>query len=118
MAVAVRGGQVPGVIMHTDQGSEYTATCFRAACRRLGISQSRGRPGSALESAVIESWHSTLEFELRKVERFAARAAARARVAAWTEEYNTARRHSSCGMMPPVAWKLAAAEACGHEEAA
>ena len=25
MAVAVRGGQVPGVIMHTDQGSEYTA---------------------------------------------------------------------------------------------
>ena len=30
MAVAVRGGQVPGVIMHTDQGSEYTAGTFRA----------------------------------------------------------------------------------------
>ena len=27
MAVAVRGGAVPGVIMHTDQGSEYTAAC-------------------------------------------------------------------------------------------
>ena len=49
MAVAVRGGQVPGVIMHTDQGSEFTATAFRQACTRMGISQSMGRPGSALE---------------------------------------------------------------------
>ena len=45
MAVAVRGGHVPGVIMHTDQGSEYTARLFRAACKRLAISQSMGRPG-------------------------------------------------------------------------
>ena len=45
MAVAVRGGAVPGVIMHTDQGSEYTAGRFRAACERLSIRQSMGRPG-------------------------------------------------------------------------
>jgi len=107
MAVAVRGGAVPGVIMHTDQGSEYTAARFRQACQRLSISQSMGRPGSALDNAVIESWHSTLEFELRRVEHFATRAQARAGVAAWIEDYNTARRHSSCGMMPPVAWELA-----------
>jgi transposase InsO family protein len=118
MAVAVRGGHVPGVIMHTDQGSEYTAAGFRAACERLGICQSMGRPGSALDNAVIESWHSTVEFELRRLEHFATRAAARARVAAWIEEYNTVRRHSSCGMMPPVAWELAAARACGHEQEA
>jgi putative transposase len=107
MAVAVRGGAVPGVIMHTDQGSEYTARLFRRACERLGISQSMGRPGSALDNAVIESWHSTVEFELRRVEHFTTRAAARAGVAAWIEEYNTVRRHSACGMMPPVAWELA-----------
>ena len=71
MAVAVRGGQVPGVIMHTDRGSEYTAGLVRQACARLGISQSMGRPGSALDNAVIESWHSTLEFELRSLEHFA-----------------------------------------------
>ena len=74
MAVAVRGGAVPGVIFHTDQGSEYTATRFRQACARLSISQSMGRPGSALDNAVIESWHSTLEFELRSRERFATKA--------------------------------------------
>ena len=103
MAVAVRGGQVPGVIMHTDQGSEYTAALFRQACGRLGISQSMGRPGSALDNAVIESWHSTLESGLRRVEHFTTRAAARARVAAWIEDYNTNRRHPACQMMPPAA---------------
>jgi transposase InsO family protein len=102
MAVAVRGGAVPGVIMHTDQGSEYTAAYFRAACQRLSISQSMGRPGSALDNAVIESWHSTLEFELRRIEHFATKAAARAGVAAWIEDYNHHRRHSSLGRVSPV----------------
>jgi transposase InsO family protein len=102
MALAIRGGQAPGVIMHTDQGSEYTARPFQAACQRLGVQQSMGRPGSALDNAVIESWHSTLEFELRSVEHFTTRAAARAKVAAWIEDYNTSRRHSACQMMSPA----------------
>jgi putative transposase len=59
MAAAVRGGQVPGCIMHTDQGGKLTATTFRRACTRMGTAQSMGRPGSALDNAVIESWHST-----------------------------------------------------------
>ena len=86
---------------------EYTARLFRQACIRLGIRQSTGRPGSALDNAVIESWHSTAEFELRRVEHFATRAQARARVAAWIEDYNHGRRHSACGMMSPVAGELA-----------
>jgi transposase InsO family protein len=109
MAVAVRGGQVPGVIMHTDQGSEYTARRFRQACTRLGIRQSMGRPGSALDNAVIESWHSTLEFELRRLEQVPGKAAARAGVAAWIEDYNHDRRHSALGMISPVAYELALA---------
>jgi transposase InsO family protein len=102
MAVAVRGGSVPGVVFHTDQGSEYTARTFRQACQRLGIAQSMGRPGSALDNAVIESWHSTLEFELRSLQKFTTRAAARAATAAWIEDYNHVRRHSALGMRSPV----------------
>jgi transposase InsO family protein len=102
MAVAVRGGAVPGVVFHTDQGSEYTAGAFRRACERLGVRQSMGRPGSALDNAVIESWHSTLEFELRSLRTFATRAQARGAVAAWIEDYNHARRHSALGMRSPV----------------
>ena len=107
MAVAVRGGRdaIAGVILHTDQGSEYTAGLVRAACDRLGIRQSMGRPGSALDNAVIESWHSTLEFELRRLERFATKAEARAKVAAWIEEYNHDRRHSALGMLSPIAYE-------------
>jgi transposase InsO family protein len=108
MAVAVRGGKdaIAGVIMHTDQGSEYTAKNFRAACERIGIKQSMGRVGSALDNAVIESWHSTLEFELRGLERFATRAEARAKVAAWIDEYNRDRKHSSIGMRSPINFEL------------
>ena len=102
MAAAVRGGQAPGVVFHTDQGSEYTSGKVRAACSRLGIRQSMGRPGSALDNAVIESWHSTLQFELRSLEHFATRAAARARVPAWIDDYNTTRRHSALRMLSPV----------------
>jgi hypothetical protein len=60
-----------------------------------------GRPGSAVDNAVIESWHSTLEFELRRVEHYATRAAARAGVAARIEDYNHHRRHSSLGEVSP-----------------
>jgi len=109
MAVAVRGGQVPGVIFHTDQGSEYTADAFRAACERLSICQSMGRPGSALDNAVIESWHSTLEWELRSLHKFATKAEARAAVAAWIEDYNHNRRHSALGKRSPVDYELALA---------
>jgi transposase InsO family protein len=112
MAITVRGGQVPGVIMHTGQGSEYTAKAFQAACQRVGIAQSMGRPGSALDNAVIESWHSTLEFELRRVQHFTTKQHARTAVAAWIEDYNTRRRHTACQKMPPAAYEqlLAAQE--------
>jgi putative transposase len=65
------------------------------------------------DNAVIESWHSTLEFELRRVEHFATRAHARARVPAWIEDYNHNSRHSACQMMPPAGYErmLAAKEA-------
>jgi putative transposase len=35
---------------------------------------------------VIEAWHATLEFELRRLQHFATRAQARAGVAAWIED--------------------------------
>jgi putative transposase len=105
MVTAVHGGHVPGVVMHTDQGGEFTATAFRDACARMGICQSMGRPGSALDNAVIEFWHSTLESELRSLQHFATRAGARAAVAAWIEDYNHHRRHSACHKMPRVAYE-------------
>jgi putative transposase len=63
MAVANRGGDVEGVIFHSDRGGEYTAEAYQAACSRLGIIQSMARVGSALDNAVSEAFHSTIKVE-------------------------------------------------------
>jgi putative transposase len=55
MAVATRG-DVEGVIFHSDRGSEYTADIHTSACRRLGVIQSMGRVGSALDNAAAEAF--------------------------------------------------------------
>ena len=77
----------------------------------MGIQQSMGRPGSALDNAIIESWHSTLEFELRSLEHFTTKAQARARVAAWIDDYNRYRRHSALNMQSPISYELTGPEA-------
>jgi putative transposase len=98
------------------ESTEYTAKNFQAACGRVGIKQSMGRAGSALDNAVIESWNSTVEFELRQLEHFATKDQARRRVAVWIEEYNHDRRHSSLGMRrSPVAYELQLPQRPGEE---
>jgi hypothetical protein len=102
VAIAIRGGDVAGVVLHTDQGGEFSGGELARVCAAAGIVASMGRTGSALDNAVAESFHSTLEFEVRSRERFATRAAARRALLAWLEEYNTVRFHSTNGMLSPV----------------
>jgi putative transposase len=94
------------------------AKTFRAACTRMGIKQSMGRAGSAPGNAVIESWHPALEPGLRGLERFATKAQARTRVAAWTGEYHRDRKHSSCGMRSPVGHEIALRAGEQHDRTA
>jgi putative transposase len=122
MAAAVRGGDVAGVVFHSDKGGEYVGDLFARACDGLGVTQSMGRVGSALDNAAAESWNSTLEHELLSRRRFATKDQARREVARFIDAYNHRRRHSSCEMLPPVAYEqlLAhrAAEAAEHGRAA
>lgn len=105
MAAATRGGDIVGVIYHSDKGSEYTADLFRAACHRLGVTQSMGRVGSAYDNAAAESFNSTLEFELLSRMHFATKAEARREVAAYIDWYNRTRRHYSCEGTSPMAFE-------------
>lgn len=115
MASAVRGGDIDGVIFHSDKGSEYTAEAFADACERLGVTQSMGRVGSALDNAAVESFNSTLEFELLSKGEFATKADARAEVARFIDRYNTLRRHSSCEMKAPVVYERLLAERAAQD---
>src|SRR3954466_16010827 len=122
MAAAVRGGEITGVVFHTDKGSEYVGGVFSEACTALAVTQSMGRVGSALDNAAAESFNSTLEWELLSRRHFATKDQARWEVARFVDAYNHRRRHSSCEMLPPVAYEqlLAhrAAEAAEHGRAA
>jgi putative transposase len=122
MAAAVRGGDVAGVIFHSDRGSEYTADLFETACRRLAVRQSMGRVGSCFDNAASESFHSTLEFELLRKRPFTTKAQARAAVANYIDRYNRIRRHSSCQMNSPLDYEAIltapAVETVSAEEAA
>jgi len=109
VAIAIRGGAVAGVLFHTDQRGEYTGNLFVTACRSAGVTQSMGRTGSALDNAGPESFNSTLQFELPSRHHFATREQATHAVAAFIDEYNTNRRHSTNGMLSPVDFERACA---------
>ncbi|MEV1328423.1 DDE-type integrase/transposase/recombinase [Micromonospora costi] len=55
MAAVTRGGDVAGVIFHSDRGSEYTSAEFARACARWKVRQSMGRVGSCFDNAVAEA---------------------------------------------------------------
>jgi len=115
MAAAVRGGDVAGVVFHTDKGGEYVGDLFAKACRSLKVTQSMGRVGSALDNAAAESFNSTLEHELLSRKHFATKDQARHEIARFVDAYNHRRRHSSCEMLPPVAYEAVLAERAAEQ---
>jgi transposase InsO family protein len=106
MAVVTRGGDVDGVIFHSDRGSEYTAARYQAECRKHGVVQSMGRVGCALDNGAAESLNSTLKVELVHRNHFRTRAEARLKIATWIADfYNVKRRHSANDGLPPVTFE-------------
>ena len=96
--------------LNADRGSTYTAKDFTKLCHRLGVVQSMGRVGSCFDNAASEAFFSTLEHEVLSRHRFTTKAQAREVVTAWCYDfYNTRRRHSSAGLLPPVEYEKIAA---------
>jgi putative transposase len=105
-AVGARGVErMPGVIFHSDRGSEYTSRKFAGVCAQLGVRQSASRSGSCLDNAVAESWFASLKVELTSRARYATRAQARAAITRWIHYYNTDRLHSTLGYLTPLEWE-------------
>ena len=108
MAAATRGGDVSGVIFHTDKGTQYTAGDFARACNKLGVTRSTGRVGCALDNAAAESFFSTLTWELIRRRDWTTRRQARRDIARWiTDWYNTRRLHSTLDMTSPTDYEQA-----------
>jgi putative transposase len=60
---AVEKRNAEGVILHSDQGSQYTSYAFQNLAKEKGIITSMSRKGNCLDNAVIESFHSTIKSE-------------------------------------------------------
>lgn len=102
MAVARRGGNVAGVIFHSDRGSQYTSDEFRNVCKSLGVIQSMGRTGVCFDNAAAESFFSTFKRELVDRYWWDSFRDFRQSVFEWIEGwYNSKRRHTSVGMKSP-----------------
>ena len=105
MAAGVRGGRTAGIIFHGDRGSQYMSSDYRRLVTDLGMRQSVRRTGVCWDNAVAESAWSSLKRELVHRHRFATRAEARRAIFEWINSYNTRRRHSTLGHIPPVKWE-------------
>jgi putative transposase len=93
----------PGLVHHSDQGSQYVALAFTRRLEQAGIAASMGGVGTAYDNAAAESVFATIKRELVHRHRFPTRAAARTAIFEFIEVfYNRRRRHSSIGMLPPA----------------
>ena len=54
---------VSGLILHSDQGFQYTSYEYKAICESNGITISMARKGTPIDDSPIESWHSLLKKE-------------------------------------------------------
>lgn len=103
MAVATRGGNVGGVIFHSDRGSQYTSAEFRHLCDAHGVKQSMGKTGVCWDNALAESFFATYKLELIEPRPWPTRARTRTATVHWIEAvYNRQRRHSAIDMLSPV----------------
>jgi putative transposase len=96
----------PGLIHHSDRGTQYTSLALGSRLAAAGIAASMGLPGSGLDNALMESFFASLETELIDRSAWPTRAAARLAVFDWLETfYNPVRRHSGIGYLSPAEYE-------------
>ena len=101
MAV-LRRKPAPGLVHHSDQGSQYVSLVFGQRCRRAGIEMSMGAKGSALDNAACESFFGSLKKELLRRRSWPTRREAQSAIFGWIEGwYNPRRLHSTLGYLSP-----------------
>ena len=99
----------PGLIFHTDQGSQYASKGFKSKLLAYKMIQSMSRRGNCWDNAPKESFFHTLKTELIYLENYKTRKEAISSIFEWIEVYyNRQRIHSSLGYKTPIAFEEAA----------
>lgn len=96
----------PGLIFHSDRGSQYTSHAFGELLARHQVRHSLSRPRQCWDNAVAESFFATLKTEFVYRHPLPTIAAARTSVFEYIEVfYNRKRLHSTLGYQSPSTYE-------------
>jgi putative transposase len=97
---------LPGLIFHSDRGSQYGSRTYRALLRKAGLRQSMSARANPYHNAWTESFMGTLKTEMLQDGSFIGHTDARIELFAFIESYyNTHRKHSSLGYQTPASFE-------------
>ncbi|MBO6776441.1 MAG: IS3 family transposase [Marinibacterium sp.] len=99
--IAQRGK--PGMIV-SDNGTELTSNAVLAWCGDLGVEWHYIAPGRPMQNGYVESFNGRMRDELLNETLFMSLTHARVEIAAWVDDYNRERPHSSLGYATPAAF--------------
>jgi transposase InsO family protein len=102
-ALQTRGRRQPGLILHSDRGTQYDSGTLRAVLGRAGIIQSMSAPGNPYHNAWTESFMATLKRELlHDGAAFESERDARTALFDYFQTYyNPRRKHSALNYLSP-----------------
>lgn len=92
----------PGLVFHSDRGTQYRSHAFREKLEKYGIVQSLSRPGNPHDNAVIESFFSSMKREELYRREYTSEYAFREGVAKYIDFYNNNRPHSTMNHKTPA----------------
>lgn len=99
----------PGLIHHSDRGSQYASHDYQAALAKHEMCCSMSRKGDCWDNAVAESFFSTLKIERVHHRLYRSRDEARRDIFEYIEVfYNRVRLHSTLGYVSPAQFEAAA----------
>lgn len=102
MMAAQRQRPAPGLVHHSDRGSQYAAGAYGDQLTAIGATASMSRTGNCYDNAPMESFFHTLKVELVHQCRWATHAEARQALFGYIEGYyNRHRMHSALGYLTP-----------------
>ena len=97
----------PGLIHHSDRGSQYACGDYQGALTDHGMVCSMSRKGDCWDNAPMESFFHTLKTELVHHQDYQTRNQAKADIFEYIEVfYNRSRRHSALGYMTPAQYEM------------
>jgi putative transposase len=109
----------PGLIHHSDRGSQYCAADYRKLIVAHGFAASMSGRGNCYDNAMVETVFKTIKSELIWRTAFTTRSFATKAIGEYIEGfYNPRRRHSSLGYVSPAAFEAASKATLRYKQVA